>query len=291
VRADDENKVGLTWSAPQRFVHDLPVPAVGANPLGGETIPFLSWAPVTGAVGYDLHVEQADGTKRDFTLRTSGFTPVVFYGTGVWHWQVRADFRSGPRTVSGGYSPMQPFARHIATPANLRARRRRGGMLLSWDAALMARRYKLQISDSDSFSRVVEQVTTSNTSFAPRMTSVVYRSAPRLYWRVAVLDEGNNVGGWAAAPLRNQPLARLTVSGTLHAGRTAPLRVTVTDAGGRPLARAMVRAKGAGVSERPHRTDRRGRVTLRLRPHQRGRVRLSAAKRGYAPGRATVRVR
>jgi hypothetical protein len=291
VRGDDENKVGLTWSATGVFRRRLEVPQVGPNPVGGEGIPILDWTPVSAAVSYDMHVEQADGTKRDFNMRSTAFTPVSFYGTGVWHWQVRANYRSGTRVVSGGYSGLQPFARRIATPANMHARRANGGMLLQWDPALMARRYKVQIATNDSFSTIVEQVSTSNTNYAPRLMSLAYRSAPRLYWRVAVSDEGGHLGGWATARLRNQRLAHMRVRGSLRAGRRGRVRVRVTGAGGRPLAGAVVRASGAGVSSRPRRTNGRGTVVLRLQPLARGHVSLSAAKGGYFPARATVRVR
>jgi hypothetical protein len=291
VRANDENRTGLTWSATSMFRRRLPVPAVGDNPQSGETVPVLSWSPVEGAVSYDMHVEQADGTKRDFTMRSTAFTPVIFYGTGVWHWQVRASFRSGGRAVTGGYFGPQPFARHIATPVNLKATKANGGIRLAWDPAVMAARYKVQISTSDSFSTVAEQVTTSNTSFAPRMTHPAFASGAQLYWRVAVLDEGHNVGGWATAPLRNAKASRMKVKGTLRAGRNGRVAVTVTDASRHPLKGAVVRASGAGVSSPARRTNGRGRVTLRLTPRQRGSVAFSAAKPGYAPARANLRVR
>jgi hypothetical protein len=290
VRANDEAGIGLTWSRTETFRRRLPVPLVGDNPFGGDGIPILRWSPVEGAVSYDMHVDQADGTKRDFTMRSTAFTPTAFYGTGVWHWQVRASFRSGFKVVSGGYFGAQPFARRIATPVNLRTVKANGGALLSWDPATMARKYVVQISTQNSFATIAEQATTTNTSYAPRMTSSAFRSGA-LYWRVAVLDEGLNPGGWATAPLRTPKLSRIRVKGSLHPGRRGSVRVTVTDARHRPLAKAVVRVRGAGVSARPVKTDRRGRVTLRLRPKARGRVDFSAAKPGYAPARAKLRVR
>jgi hypothetical protein len=292
VRANDENKLGLTWSPTQTFRRRLPVPLMRQNPFGGEAIPVLSWAPVTDAVSYDMHVEQADGTKRDFPgLRSSAFTPVIFYGTGVWHWQVRANFRGGSRVVSGGYAASQPFARRIATPTGLRTTRTNGGALLSWDPARMARRYRVQVSSSDSFSVIVEQVTTENTSWAPRMSNPAYAKAERLYWRVAATDEGNNLGGWASTPLRSLPRARVRTRGSLRNGRSRRVVVTVTGRGGRRLKGATVRVRGAGVIARPRRTNRRGMVRLWLTPRVRGSVRISAERAGYAPGRASLRVR
>ncbi len=291
VRANDENLVGLTWSATGTFTRRLPTPVVGANPSGGEDIPLLSWNPVEGAVSYDMHVEQADGTKRNFTMRASAFTPVIFYGTGIWHWQVRANFRSGSRTVSGGYFAPQPFTRRIATPSGERTTKVRRGTLLSWDPARMAKSYRVQIGTTDSFTRILEQTTTDNTSWAPRMTDLGYSGAERLYWRVAAVDEGGNLGGWATNPLRSAPRAKLRLKGKLRYGRASVVRATVTGRKGRPLKGATVRVEGAGTTSRPRNTNRSGVVRLRLKPRARGTVRFSAEKVGYSPARGKLRVR
>jgi hypothetical protein len=291
VRANDENKVGLTWSATGTFRRRLPTPAVSQNPFGGEEIPVLSWEPVEGAVSYDMHVEQVDGTKRDFNMRSTAFTPVIFYGTGVWHWQVRANFRAGTRVVSGGYFGHQPFTRRIATPGNLRTRKANRGALLSWDPAVMARSYRVQVATTDSFTRIVEQTTTDNTSWAPKLLSPMYTAGQRLYWRVAVVDEGNNIGGWATRPLRKAPKSRIRLKGKLRRGRAGTVRVKVTGRKHRKLKGAIVRVQGAGVTARPKRTNKRGVARLRLKPRSRGVVRFSAEKVGYSPARAKLRVR
>jgi hypothetical protein len=291
VRADDENRIGLTWSATQTFRRRLPVPAIAANPTGGEGIPVLSWAPVEGAVSYDMHVEQADGTKRDFTMRSTAFTPVTFYGTGVWHWQVRAAFRSGVRSVSGGYTSQQPFTRRIALPRAAKAVRSNRGILLSWSPTTMAHRYRVQIAATDSFSRVLETGTTTNTAWAPRMINPAFAAGGPLYWRVATVDEGNNLGGWTTAPLRRGKTLRLRLRGALRAGHRGHLRVIVTPASGKPLGRAFVTVRGAGVMLRPRHTDTRGRVILRMSPRIKGRVTVVAERRGYTPATRTVRVR
>jgi hypothetical protein len=295
VRANDENGLGLTWSKTGTFRRRFPVPVVGRNPLSGEVIPLLTWSPVSGAVSYSMHIEQVDGTKRDFTMRSTSFTPIAFYGTGVWHWQVRANFRGNPlirsSTVSGGYFAPQPFTRHIATPANLRVTKTNGGALLSWDPARMAKSYRVQVSPTDSFSQIIEQTTTDNPSWAPKMLSPAYLATSDLYWRVAVVDEGNNLGGWATRPLRKVPKAYMTVRGQLRVNRTSSVRVTVTGRNGRRLAGAAVRAQGAGVILPARHTNRRGVVTLRLTPRARRLVRFSADKAGYAPARAKLRVR
>ena len=225
---------------------------------------MLTWAPVEGAASYDLHVEQADGTKRNFTTHSTAFTPVAFYGSGIWSWQVRASFRSGGAAVSGGYSPMVKFTRHIATPSGIRTTKVRGGMALSWAPARMARRYRVEIATDDSFTRVIERVTTENLRLAPRMLRPDFDGSRRLFWRVAVLDEGNNQGGWAATPLTNARKMRLKLK---RRGReTVLVKVTGTSrravkgascssaraacaSGGAPGGGAPSRSVSAGPSE------------------------------------------
>jgi hypothetical protein len=165
------------------------------------------------------------------------------------------------------------------------------GALLSWDPALMAKSYRVQIGTTDSFSRIVEQAITDNPSWAPKMLGSAFAGSGDLYWRVAVMDEGNNLGGWATRPLRTLPPARMRVRGTLRVGRTGAVRVTVTGRGGRALKGAVVRVHGAGIVTRSRRTDARGTVRLRLEPHTAGTAQFSADKTGYAPARATLRVR
>jgi len=296
VRADAENvsggAVGLDWSDTGTFRRRLAIPTPAAdNPAGGEVIPALTWSPVTSAVSYDLHVEQADGTKRDFNLRSSAFTPTAFYGTGVWRWQVRANFRSGFANVAGGYSSLVPFTRHIATPTGLKTTRDNGGALLSWQPAPMAKQYRVQISTSDSFSTVIDQATIDGTSFAPHMNQPQYAVPGPLYWRVAVLDEGGNAGGWAMAPLRSPLPLRVRVSGKLRHGRTGTLRVKVTDTRGRALKGASVKASGKGLTTRTARTGTRGTATLRLRPRSKGVVAIQVSLRSYTTRTLSLRVR
>lgn len=288
VRAADENKVGLRWSDPRTLASQLDAPGQLGGPTEGEGIPVLTWDHVQGAASYDYHVEQVDGTKRNFRMVSNAFTPVAFYGTGVWRWQVRANFPYGNTVVSSGYTGMRPFTRHIATPAGIRTRRSGGGIELSWAPAPMARRYRVEVAADDSFTRVLERVTTDNTSYAPRMTKTGFDGSRPLFWRVAAIDEGNNLGGWATTPLSNARTMRVQLK---KSGRRA-VRIRVTDARKRPVKAALVRVSGAGLrSTMRKRTGKRGTVTMKLKGAKRGKVLFHIEKRGYAPKDVKLRIR
>jgi hypothetical protein len=292
VRANDENKVGLAWSSVETFRRLLPAPEPSAgNPDGGRTIPLLTWSTVEGAVSYDLHVDQPDGTQRDFTVRSPAFTPIAHYGTGVWKWKVRANFPKTPfGTTPGAYSSSQPFTRFIGSPAGTRGTATSNRMLLSWDPVEMVKSYKVEISKTNSFSSTIESQTTDNTSYAPKLTSPAFADGGDLYWRVASVDEGNNLGGWTIGTFGLPKRMLLTLSGNLRRGRRGTVKVKVTDTRGRKIRKAKVRVSGAGLRTVAKRTTRRGTVTFRLRPRRKGSVSFGASKGGYRPGSASLKV-
>ena len=125
VRVTDVKDRGLTWSPTGTFRRRLPIPQHAAgNPSGGPMIPALAWLPVQGAESYSIHADQADGTTRDFDLRGTVFTPNSFYGTGVWHWQVR---RTSPAAArAAGPARRRSRARSHRRTASTRSTRRAG---------------------------------------------------------------------------------------------------------------------------------------------------------------------
>ena len=217
VRVSDVKDRGLTWSPAGTFRRRLPVPRpAGDNPLGGPTIPALAWATVQGAESYSIHADQADGTKRDFTQSGNVFTPWIFYGTGVWHWQVRANFPGG---ASSGWSGQTPFTRTIPPPDGVNAVNKGGRLLISWEPSVMAKQYKVEMSASNSFSAIAYSATTENLAIAPTLTSGAFLDGGRLYWRVAAIDEGNNVGGFATGTFRTPKRMVVDALGPRRQGR------------------------------------------------------------------------
>jgi hypothetical protein len=288
VRVSDVKDRGLTWSPTGTFRRRLPIPGIApGNPSGGPTIPALSWLPVLGASSYSIHADQADGTKRDYTIRGTAFTPNVFYGTGVWHWQVRANFPSGNNTISSGWSASTPFTRTIPAPEGVNAVNAGGRLLISWEPSVMAKSYRVQISNSNSFSAIAYTATTENLAIAPPLTTAAFLDGGRLYWRVAVIDEGNNVGGFATGVFKTPKRMAVALAGRAAKGVRGPIVVTVKDARGRPVKKARVVVSGAARAK-SRRTNKRGVVTLSVRARRKGTISFRVTRTGYRPGVATL---
>lgn len=310
VRADDENLVGLTWSAIGTFRRRLAAPvASAANPGSGESIPLWTWAPVNGAVGYDVEADEPDGDHPLFLdFRSAAFTAVKMTGTGIYGWRVRALFpkQTGTQTQPGPWSATKSYARTIAEPGGARTERSGVSVLLSWNAKPAAKNYRVLIAQRADFQQNVEQVDTDNTSFAPTLLSYAYRSGGTFWWRVAAQDEDRNIGdfspaqqftlpkqaGVGAAALTRLKLATKLV--TVKKGR----RITVTvRANGRAARGAVVRVFGRGVTPRKARTNRYGRVTFGVKKLGRGKTLVRrkldflAAKTGFVAGRRSIVIR
>jgi hypothetical protein len=297
VRADDENLVGLTWSPTRTFQKKLAIPVLDpANPKAGESLPSWSWSPVQGAVGYDFSLDLPDGTHKDIEgLRMAVLTPILLWGTGVWHWKVRAVFpTSGFNTIPGPYTSVQTFTRTIGEPGNPTTDADQHHVLLSWNPRLGAKDYRVQISSRPDFGVNVEDVTTDNTSYAPAMTKFQYAVGGTLYWRVAARDAGRNQGDWSQSQtIRLQPRMRLSmsISGKLRRGRRALIRISARDGGGRRLTKVRVRITGRGIRAATHSTNTLGVATFAVRPKRRGTLYFRATKAGYQPAYTSVRVR
>jgi hypothetical protein len=294
VRANDERFTGLTWSATGIFQRRLGIPVPAAdNATRGQDVPVLSWSPVPGAVSYDVHLEEEDGDKTTFTgFRSTAVSFIRLTGLGVLRWQVRANFPKLPfGTVPGGWSPVQTFDRFIEPPPNAGMSANSKRVLLSWEASPAAKKYKAEFSDSSSFSRIVDTHLTSNTNYAPRLSQLGFQNGGLLYWRVAALDEDNNVGGWATGTFKLPRAMRVTVSGFLLKRKRGMVMVSVQTTKGKAIRRARVKVGGAGVRVRPKRTRRNGTAKFRLRARRTGNVTFTVSKRGYRTAKAVLPVR
>ena len=292
VRANDEQGIGLTWSATQTFRRRLPAPQPQAGPDRGEQMPIWTWSLVPGAISYDVAVEEPDGDHGNFTLHSTAFAGGRMYGVGIWKWRVRANF---PGSTGGGssgpYSGFREFTRVMNPPTGAHVTRANGSLVVRWDPSYaLAERYRVEFSESTSFTRTLDRKSVENTAYAPTLSRSGYQDGGPLFWRVAAVDAGGNVGAWATG--RVGLLRRMVVNarGTLRRGRSGVVEVRVQNAKGQAVRRARVTLQGAGLRARSRRTTRRGIARFRLTPRSRGRVTVRADKSGFRPGSDVLRV-
>jgi hypothetical protein len=294
VRADDENLIGLTWSTVRTFQRKLPTPTITpGNPTIGDFTPLFGWSNVTGASGYTFAMDGPSGEHQEWPgNRLTSASFVYLFGPGIWRWRVRAEFPKFPSgVVTGPWSSYVPFTRTLSEPSGARTSFSGNHVLLSWNWKLGAKDFRVQISQQPDFSTTLEDVTTDNTSYAPLLTHPFYAYGGTLYWRVAARDKAFNVGDFTQAQ-RIDIAQRLKVSVNRPALRKRWTRVVVTVSNPtlKPVAGATVRVSGAGMKAKKGRTNRKGKVTLRIRPRKKGRLTFSARKPGYAAGALTMRV-
>ncbi|MGH2839895.1 MAG: hypothetical protein ACRDKY_03615 [Solirubrobacteraceae bacterium] len=284
-------RVELRWSAIASFRRRLPAPSPLTSSGSGELIPVFSWTPVPGAVSYDLHVDEADGDASDFTMKSAAFTATKFFGTGIYRWKVRANFAARIGSVSSAYAAPRSFTRVIAPPRDARVSRTRRRMVFSWTPVASPSSYRVEVSASDSFAQLVDSERTDNTSWAPDLESLGYVGTGPLYWRVASVDGGGNVGAFATGPVRTGKKLRVKVSGKLRRGKTARIRVTVRGSNGKALRGATVSVKGAGVRAQRRKTGRSGKLSFLVRPSKLGTVTIRISRAGYAVKTVSLRVK
>jgi hypothetical protein len=293
VRANDELNLGLNWSATQTFRRRLPAPVVGPNPDSGERVPIWSWNPVPGAISYDFLLEEPDGDNHLFSdLPSTVAVPVKAYGLGVWQWRVRANFPAGSfGTSPGPFSARRPYTRFMNPPTGAHATRDNGGLVLRWDPSFgLAKNYQVEFSQSNGFRSRFDSKRVDNDAYAPTLRSSAYQDGGPVYWRVAAVDDGGNVGGWAMGRVGLLRRMKVSATGGLRSGRRGVLEVRVTNVKGRALRNARVTLRGVGVRARG-RTSRRGIARFRVRPRARGRLKVRADKAGFRPGSAVVTIR
>ncbi len=297
VRADAEdasNFVGLTWSSPLTFRKQLPAPVPDAgNPTAGAAIPTLSWAPVPGAVSYDVHIEEPDGDQTDFgNIPSHAVTATKMTGTGIFTFSARANFpTSTGAVVHGPYSPLMPYARTIPEPGGLASDASAKHLVFSWNPRTGAKKYRFQISTRPDFRDVVENITTEVPVYAPLLTQHDYVDGGVLYWRVAAIDSDDNMGDYS--PVKQVGLLqtmRVRAQGFLMRGRQSTLVVSATWVT-HPVKGAKIRIWGAGLSPRVKATNSAGKVSFTLRPRKRGKLYIRATKPGFRTYSMNVVVR
>ena len=289
VRAEQQQvlrgseRVEMRWSATSSFRRRLPVPVLAAdNPARGELIPAFAWAPVPGAISYDFHADEADGDASDFTMKSAAFTPSKYTGTGILRYKVRANFATRSGRVASAYSSLGTFTRILPSPSRPRMTKTKTRLVFSWGASPAAKTYRVEVSTSDSFTRLVDSVRTDNTSWAPHLDKAGYTKPGPLYWRVATVDADNNVGGFDTKRISAGKSMTLKLFGTVRRGAMTSVRVRVRGSNGKALSGARVRVSGAGAKTSTKSTSKSGSTTFRIRPTRSGSVTFTVTKSGYA---------
>jgi hypothetical protein len=283
-------RVKLRWSDVGSFRRRLPAPTLAADiPLRGELPPALTWTPVPGAISYDLHIDQADGQSNDFNVKSAAGTFTRFFGIGTFKYRVRANFAARSGAVASAYSASRDFTRIISPPPGPRVTRSKTRLTFGWGPAAAATSYQVEVSTSESFSSTIESARTNNTSWAPSLASPVYMTKTPLYWRVATVDDGGNVGAFISAQVRAGKAMTVRVTGRLRRNARTRIKVRVRGSG-KALRSASVRASGAGVAAITKRTGKSGTTSFRLRPTKKGSVTLTVKHTGYADKTVTVKV-
>jgi hypothetical protein len=231
VRANTANSKteGLHWSPVQTFRRTLPPPSPGpGNPTSGQGIPLLSWTPVAGATAYEVHVEQADGATKDFTLDSTMFTPTELFFPGTWRWEARALFPTNSfSTVPSGYFGPQSFTHTVAPPTGVSGTKSGSRVVIAWNPDPFAKEYEVDIATSDtfSFSSSIDNRRVEGTSWAPDIDFTRPANRGTLFWRVAAIDERGESGPFAEGQfVAPRPAARCKLVKVKVKGKTKSVK-------------------------------------------------------------------
>jgi hypothetical protein len=303
VAPEDENNTALTWSATGSFQVDLPAPVMNTADLGtGDFLPVVSWQPVSGAVEYELQVQEADGDHKEY----AGFPSTAaswekMSGVGILTLKVRALFPTSSTftRVPGPWSEPTIFTHTIREPTTPASDAGVNKLVLSWDAKTGTKQYKVQVSSRADFAPFIESKSTDNPTFAPTLNSGSYASGGSFFWRVAAVDSDGNVGDWATRTFDLPALTtvvpplkifRLSATGRLVRNRYRTVTVTVRNLEtSAPVFGASVRASGQGVLVTKF-TNLNGVASLRLKPTRLGLVTFRVSRSGFATKTFTKRV-
>jgi hypothetical protein len=290
VRANDWNGQGLNWSQTGTFIRRLVAPTfLGVDNPVTELLPTIHWSPVEGAVSYTVHVEDTVAADKNYDVASPLTTPSQITGTGIMHVAARANFpKSSAGVVSSGFFNPIAITKTLGPVKNANGLKTGKRVLITWDPDPSAKSYSAEISTTDAFGTRVESIGTANPSWAP----LLHRSpGGRLYWRVTPVDDRGGHGAYAIGSFVLPKGMSITTSGLLRKGHAGHLTIYVRDAKRKAIRGAKVTITGAGLATKRAKTNRKGLVSVSVRPRKRGKITVVGHRKGFADGSAAITVR
>ena len=208
VRALNSAGVAGSWSKKYNFNleaierPDLVDPA--NNAVVPDNTPLLSWASVTGAVQYQVQIDddkKFGSPLQDMTVAGTSTTASAL-PDGKFYWQVRAVNSAG---VAGSWSKYWAFTVDTTGPDSprLNSPKDMSGTAdstptLKWKKpAASGGDYRVQLSDTDDFSSLLIDEMATKTQYS--VTDLQALDFGTYYWRVMAEDKVGNWGAWSPA--------------------------------------------------------------------------------------------
>lgn len=186
----------FVFSAAGQPVSAAPPAPVPISPAAGSSVavPAFGWAAAAGAVKYELEVgPQSDPLAVLWTAQTPNLsiTPVdaAAFINSQLYWRVRAyDAANQP----GPWSEKINFTKHIPAPGLVSPLDGQTihSLGFEWSPAAGAVSYRIELADSASFTHIVAEYSTYNTSY----NAVTTLPVGETYWRVTGLDAEDHPG-------------------------------------------------------------------------------------------------
>jgi hypothetical protein len=221
VRARRWGGIINEWSTSKTFTLTLPQPTgltpndpSALNPV--DRAPTLCWdqlvsfsngEPVLTAYKYKVQVSKGDPgfsvIYESVETEQNCWTPVKGYDDGQYYWRVAM---MDGQSRQGDYSPPVAFTKQYPSSALISPvdQTSRETPTFAWTAVNGASSYKLEVSQSSTFSPLYESITTHNTDFTP---TKLYQSPATYYWRVAIIDKDGKIGPFTDATIILNPSA------------------------------------------------------------------------------------
>lgn len=207
VRANFDDGYASEWSEPMSFnVLALPAPDL-VSPDDSSTTQVqdavLDWAPVAGAVKYEVRVStenQFNNNVESVTVKSTRYARPRTYDNDQYWWQVRAVDANGNKspwsTSLNQFQRNWPQQPTLIAPAEGEVMPRE--MFFEWSPVEHASSYRIEVAPDPSFSpNTFDWCETTGTTFAVGRvtTSCTPQVSGTYYWRVRAMDKPANVNG------------------------------------------------------------------------------------------------